>query len=91
MSESAKPSVLAILATLLKLLVQVPWVATKALLMVLRWETLSALAEGVVGSRSRAAGLGAKGRWAWSAALRLTKGLQGVLTRALLAALLLDI
>jgi hypothetical protein len=90
MSEPAQSSILAILATVLKL-VQLSRVATKALLMVLGREALSALAESVVSSGARAAGLGSKGRRAGSAALGFAKGLQGVFARALLAALLLSV
>lgn len=89
-TQPAQSTILAILATVLKL-VQLSGVAAKALLMVLGREALTALAERVVGSGSGAARLGSECRRAGSAALGLAKGLQGVLARALLAALLLAV
>lgn len=89
MPKPSKPSVLAVLAALH--LVQVAWIAAEPLLMGLRWEALSTLNRSVLGRGSWAAGLGSESRGARSAALRIAKGLQGVLSGTLLASLLLTV
>lgn len=85
MTKSTQASILVTLTPL-----QVTWIATKALLMRLWWETLSTLSLRVVRRRSRAARLSSKCRWAGSV-FGVTEGLQRIFTAGLLSSLLLTI
>lgn len=88
-TQSTKTTVLVALSTLQ--LVQVTWVAAKALLVRLLRKTLSTLAGRVVRCGSRPTGLSSEGRRARSTALGVSKRLQRIFIAALLTCLLLAI